>query len=325
MTNSGSSDANEAAVFSAWVKWANAHGGVSGHPVQVTTDIDPGNVAVAVTDVQKFIAQDDTALVDADGNDAAWASIAEKAGVPVFTSTETLAFSGDDAFGIPQSPVLLPAEEMIAAKKAGIKKLALFYCTEYSQCSEAVPFYQSVSKQDGIDLVYSAAVSGSAPNYLAQCLAAQSAGATALVIGSTSATAERVQANCAKQGYTPHLLGASGDYQKSFAGSPGTNGSIITVGSVPFFDTRRSGHQDDDGRPQAVRSLDPEVGLLQRQHHVELGDRDPAPGGGRGGQLHEDHRHHTRRAQERTPCDSHDDCRRPEHTDHLHRGKARDE
>ncbi len=237
MTNSGSADANEAAVFSAWVKWANAHGGVNGHPVQVTTDIDPGNVAVAVTDVQKFIAQGDTALVDADGNDAAWASIAEKAGVPVFTSTETIAFSGDDAFGIPQSPVLLPAEEMIAAKKAGIKKLALFYCTEYSQCSEAIPFYSSVAKEDGIDLVYSAAVSGSAPNYLAQCLAAKSAGATALVIGSTSATAERVQANCAKQGYAPHLLGASGDYQESFAGSPGTNGSIIAVGSVPFFDT----------------------------------------------------------------------------------------
>ncbi len=237
MTNSGAADANEAAVFSVWVKWANAHGGVNGHPVQVTTDIDPGNVALAVTDIQKFIAEGDAALVDADGNDAAWASIAESAGVPVFTSTETIAFSGDTAFGIPQSPVILPTEEMIAAKKIGVTKLALLYCTEYSQCSEALPFYQSVAKKEGIDLVYSAAVSGSAPNYIAPCLAAQAAGATAMVIGSTSATAERVQAGCAKQGYTPHLLGASGDYQKSFAGSPGTNGSIITVGSVPFFDT----------------------------------------------------------------------------------------
>ena len=238
MTNSGASDANEAAVFSAWVRWANAHGGVSGHPVQVTTDIDPGNVAVAETDVQKFVAQGVAAIVDADANDTAWASDVENAGVPVFTSTETLAFTGDDAFGIPQSPVSLPTEELMAAKKGGVTKLALFYCTEYSQCSQAIPFDDSVAKKLGIDLVYSAAVSGSAPNYVAQCLAGKGAGANAVVIASTSATAERVQADCAKQGYTPHLLAASGDYQQSFAGSPGTNGSIIAVGSVPFFDTK---------------------------------------------------------------------------------------
>ena len=312
MTNSGASDANEAAVFSAWVKWANAHGGVNGHPVQVTTDIDPGNVALAVTDIQKFIAEGDAALVDADGNDAAWASIAESAGVPVFTSTETIAFSGDTAFGIPQSPVILPTEEMIAAKKIGVTKLALLYCTEYSQCSEALPFYQSVAKKEGIDLVYSAAVSGSAPNYMRPCLAAQAAGATAMVIGSTSATAERVQAAAPKQGYSPHLLAASGDYQKSFAGSPGTNGSIITVGSVPFFDTNDPAIKT---MTDVLHQYDPSIlssPVIKRRHHLELGDRDAAPRGGQGGQPHEDHPGDTRRAQERAPRASHDDCRWPE-------------
>ena len=325
MTNSGASDANEGPVFAAWVKYINAHGGVNGHPVDLTTDIDPGNVADAVTDVQKFIAAGDTAIVDADGNDAAWASIAEGAGVPVFTSTETIAFGGDDAFGIPQSPELLPTEEMIAAKKAGLTKLALFYCTEYSQCSEAIPFYDAVAKKYGIDLVYSAAVSGSAPNYLAQCLAAKAAGATAVAIGSTSATAERVQANCAKQGFTPHLLGASGDYQKSFAGSPGTNGSIIAVGSVPFFDTNDPAIKTMTDEFEEIRSLNPRVGLLQRQHDLELGNRDAAPRGGQGGQFHGEHPRDAGGTQERTPLPSHDDGRWPELPDHLHPGEARDQ
>ena len=244
----------------AWVRWANAHGGVSGHPVQVTTDIDPATSPLPKLTSRSSSLQGDAAIVDADANDTAWASIVESnAGVPVFTSTETLAFTGDDAFGIPQSPVSLPTEELMAAKKGGVTKLALFYCTEYSQCSQAIPFYDSVAKKLGIDLVYSAAVSGSAPNYVAQCLAGKGAGANAVVIASTSATAERVQADCAKQGYTPHLLAASGDYQQSFAGSPGTNGSIIAVGSVPFFDTKDPAIKSMTDEPAAVRSLDPEV------------------------------------------------------------------
>ena len=176
-------------MIAAWTKWVNAHGGVDGHPVQFVADTEPGNVAVAVTDAQKLIAEGVVAIIDGDGNDSAWASIAEKAGVPVFSSTDTLAFgSSDDLFGPPQSPVTSPDELMAIAKKTGATKLALLYCTEYSQCAQAVPFYQSVAKKFGVDLVYNAAVSGSAPNYLAQCLAAKSAGATGLFVASTSDT-----------------------------------------------------------------------------------------------------------------------------------------
>ncbi len=234
----GGAAINEVPVMAAWTKWTNAHGGVDGHPVQFIADTEPGNVAVAVTDVQKLIAEGATALIDGDSNDAAWASMAEHAGVPVFSSTNTLAFgSSDDFFGAPTSPIVSPDQLMATAKKSGITKLGLLYCTEYSQCSEAVPFYESVGKKFGVDIVYNAAVSGSAPNYLAQCLAAKAAGATSLFVASTSDTAVRVIASCAQQGYTPHLLAGAGSYQKGFLGKPGTNGMIAAVSNVPFFDT----------------------------------------------------------------------------------------
>ena len=234
----GPSSINEEPVLAAWAKWVNAHGGVAGHPVQILFDVDPNNVAVAVTDVQKLIGDGVVAIADADANDSAWAQYTENAGVPVLLSTNTLAFgSTDDAVGTAGGPIINADEGMIAAKKAGATKLALLYCTEFSQCAQAVPFYQSVAKKYGVDIAYTAAVSGSAPNYLAQCLAAQSAGATSLFVASTSQTTLRVVADSAKQGYHPHLLAGEGSYQKSFAGTPGMNGLIAPTPNTPFFDT----------------------------------------------------------------------------------------
>ena len=234
----GPSSINEEPVLAVWAKWVNAHGGVAGHPVQILFDVDPNNVAVAVTQVQKLISDGVVAIVDADANDSAWAQYTENAGVPVLLSTNTLAFgSTDDAVGTAGGPIVQASEGMIAAKEASATKLALLYCTEFPQCSQAVPFYQAVGKKYGVAIVYNAAVSGSAPNYLAQCVAAQAAGATSLFVASTSQTSLRVVADCQKQGYHPHLLEAGGSYQKSFAGTPGMNGLIATTPNTPFFDT----------------------------------------------------------------------------------------
>ena len=229
---------DEIPVFSAWVKWTNADGGLDGHPVQLITATEPGDVAVATTDVQKLLGDGIVALFDEDGNDAAWSSMVEKANVAVFSGVETLTFAGsDDSFGLTQTPLITPDEDLMAAKKIGASKLALLYCTEYSSCAQAVPFYKAEGEKYGVDIVYNAAVSGSSPNYLAQCLAAKAAGANSVFVASTSDVGLRVLASCAKQGYTPHLITAAGAYQKSFAGAPGTNGMIVGSGNVPFFDT----------------------------------------------------------------------------------------
>ena len=106
----------------------------------------------------------------------------------------------------------------------------MLYCTEYSQCSEAVPFYESVGKKFGVDIVYNAAVSGSAPNYLAECLAAKAAGAASLFVASTSDTAVRVIASCRAAGVYP---------------SPPRRGRLVPEG-LP----RETGHKRNDRRCQ---------------------------------------------------------------------------
>ena len=187
------------------------------------------------------------ALIDGDGNDTAWASMAEKAGVPVFSSTDTLGVRVERRL-LRGTPVTRGQPRRVdgAAKKVGATKVALLYCTEYPQCAQAVPFYESVAKKFGVDLVYNAAVSGSAPNYLAQCLAAKAAGATGLFVASTSDTAVRVIGSCAKQGYTPHLLAGSGSYKKGFLGNPGTNGLVAADQQRSVLRHQLAGYQDDD-------------------------------------------------------------------------------
>ena len=157
MTKTGPTDIDNAPSFAVAVKWINAHGGVAGHPVQLVTDLESGDVAVAVTDAKKLVGDGVDAIVDSDANDSAWASIPEKAGVPVFLSADTLAFAGsDDAFGSPQVVTVTTPLIMLAAKKfGGANKLAVLYCTEYSQCSQAVPYYSSIGKKYGVNVVYS--------------------------------------------------------------------------------------------------------------------------------------------------------------------------
>ena len=83
----GPSSINDEPVLAAWAKWVNAHGGVAGHPVQILFDVEPNNVAVAVTNVQMLIGDGVVAIADADANDSAWAQYTENAGVPVLLST----------------------------------------------------------------------------------------------------------------------------------------------------------------------------------------------------------------------------------------------
>ncbi len=110
---------------------------------------------------------------------------------------------------------------MIALNKfKDANKIAVLYCTEYSQCSQAVPYYTSIGKKYGDTVVYSAAASQSAPNYVAQCLAAKAAGAESLFPATASDVAVRVVKDCAKQGYTPHLLAGSGSFNKGDARDP---------------------------------------------------------------------------------------------------------
>ncbi len=239
----GQEDLDGYGAFTAWVDWTNAHGGINGHPIQLFLKREPGDAGMALVDAKQLLGDGIIGLVDADGNDAAWGSVVMASGIPVFVTTNaTATFSNTtDAFTTVNGELVSPTEEILAAKKIGANKVAVVYCTEFSACSQAVPYYAAVGKKYGVTVPFSAAVSASAPNYTAQCLGAKQAGANGLFIADTSDTGLRVLQNCAKQGYAPHLVESGGAWAKSFVGAPGTNGMIAAEANVPFFDTKVPG------------------------------------------------------------------------------------
>lgn len=226
-------------AFKAWVKWTNANGGINGHPVELHVANDPGNPGVALNKVKGLVDKGIVALAENDAsNSAAWASYIKSTGIPVFSTTNGGPLGEvPTAFSTLTSLQYFPTEVATAAKKVGASKLAVLYCSELANCKQSVAAIKGAAGQTGIDVPFSAPILSTAPNYTAQCLEAKSAGADSLFVSAiSSAAALRVMQNCAQQGYTPHLISASGAYSRSFAGAPGTDGMIAGQSTVPFFE-----------------------------------------------------------------------------------------
>ena len=227
-------------IQNVWVKYINAHGGINGHPVDLITATDPGNPGVALTKVKDLISQGIIALISIDtASDAAWTSTAEAANIPIFTSpfgSPAMTLS-KNAFSTGVSENYLRDEVVLATKKAGASKLALMYCAEVAVCAAQVDGAKAaVAQYGGVDLVYTASVLSTAPNYTAQCLAAKEKGADAMFLALGAATSLAVAQNCSQQGYAPHIVSDEGAYSLSFAGKPGLDGFIGTADNYPFFD-----------------------------------------------------------------------------------------
>jgi branched-chain amino acid transport system substrate-binding protein len=86
-------------------------------------------------------------------------------------------------------------------------------------------------------VVYSGSVSGSAPSYTAQCLAAKQAGATAMYVADSGSVAVRVFSGCASQGYKPMPLGFSPSVDATWLGQSSLDGAYITEENFPWFGT----------------------------------------------------------------------------------------
>ena len=252
-------------AFTAWVKWTNAHGGLNGHPIQLIAFQEPSDPAIALTDAKKLIGDGIVALAENDTEEPAWFANVEQAGIPVFPAgSGYLTFAGKtNAFTPAISAFFTPDEIMMSAQKVGVQKLAVLYCTEFASCSQAASAFAGVGKKFGVDVPFSAAVSGSAPNYLAQCVAAQAAGVTGLFIASTSDVAIRVVKSCAAAG----LPSTSRDVGRCICPVLGRrerhewddchrlDGAVLRYQGASY--------SNDDGCVQQVRAADHQVARLQ--------------------------------------------------------------
>jgi branched-chain amino acid transport system substrate-binding protein len=224
-----------------WETYVNSHGGIAGHPVSVIVEDDADNAATALQDAQDLIQNKHAiAIGDSSLSNAAFEKYVDSAKVPVISLNEgdaSTQYFTDANFFTDEATV--PAGIWAQSKLAqlsGATKYGFLYCAEDPNCASAVPLTKADAASVGIKLAYQASFSSSAPNYTAQCLAAQQAGVEALfVAGANQSANERVLDNCASQHYQPAAIAAVGTL-----GNAAAKDSQIPVewgytGTLPWF------------------------------------------------------------------------------------------
>jgi branched-chain amino acid transport system substrate-binding protein len=237
----GSSTAINLPGYQAWVKFTNANGGINGHPIDLIVKDDNGNPATSISDVQELVGTEHViALASVTNFEAGWASYVEQQKIPVIggstVTPEDYSAAGGGWFSQGQTTDSVPAAVVLAAKKVGAKNFGLIYCSEAPVCAQLVGVEQQVGQANGVPLVYKTAVSATAPNYTAQCLAAKQAGAESLFVADAVSVVEAVARDCNKQGYNVRIIAEDGAIAASFKSSPGLSDGFIGIEPVVPFE-----------------------------------------------------------------------------------------
>jgi branched-chain amino acid transport system substrate-binding protein len=222
----------------AWAKTVNASGGINGHPVDLTVDDDTSNPGTSVSDAQAMISSHVAAILDLTILDSAWTKQADAAKIPVIGGNlNSLQFFQDPnwyaAGGTNDSTV---AAMVATAKLAKATSMGVVYCAEAPQCAEIVAPTKALAVKEGISVPYTTAVSATAPNYTAQCLAAKQKNVAALFFAGSESVLSHLAQNCAQQNYNPAYLEDGTGFGLAEASSPGLKDNLwLEFPILPFF------------------------------------------------------------------------------------------
>jgi branched-chain amino acid transport system substrate-binding protein len=123
------------------------------------------------------------------------------------------------------------------AVQLGKPKVGFLYCGEASPCRDAYNAVRTPQAQSqfGYQLVYSAQVSLTQPDFTSECLAAKSAGVQALQLGMDANSVSRVARSCSQQGYRPQYITASLAVINDIASDPNVDGMVASVATFPWM------------------------------------------------------------------------------------------
>ncbi len=226
-------------IYQAWIDTVNASGGINGHPVQLILKDDGGTPGTSVSDAQTLVGSDHVvAIVDATNVDETWASYVQAQNVPVIGSgtSTTPMYTNPDFYPEGQTEDALFPSIIDSAKAAGGTNLGLLYCAEAVQCQEGIAPLKQVGQKLGLPVTYAAQVAATAPNYTAQCVAAQQAHITALFVADIPYVAEKVAQNCSQQGYHPIYVIDGESIEPSLATTAGIKDNLVGPSpNIPYY------------------------------------------------------------------------------------------
>jgi branched-chain amino acid transport system substrate-binding protein len=206
-----SSDGPGALGLQAWADSVNANGGINGHPVELDIKDDQNNPSVALSAIKQIVA--DKSVIALVGSvsavEEAWAPVAKAAGLPVVGDFPFTPVSYSTEYVFPQgttAPSVYYGQVYSAIKLAKQSKLSVFYCAEEPSCATSAPVLAKEAESLGGSLVNKQGIPATAPNFDAQCTAAQKSGATAIIMLLGSGTISSVAQSCASVGYKPQYI-----------------------------------------------------------------------------------------------------------------------
>jgi branched-chain amino acid transport system substrate-binding protein len=228
-----------------WQAYVNQHGGLNGHPVHVYIEDDGADPSTSVSDVEQEVTQDH--VIAFVGN---LMPLTVQASVS-YLQQQDIPVIGGDASSTTwwQSPVLFPqgssdlgSDQAVftikAAAAKGYTKMGVLYCVEDPTCSNGIQslIQPGGGQQAGVTTVYSSSFSITQPDFTAQCLDAQQAGATLIYFAGDGDSLMRMANNCAAQGYKPLYVGDSIAITANLASNPNLNGLLAGQTNFPWVD-----------------------------------------------------------------------------------------
>ena len=189
----------------------------------------PGQSA---TDVQTLISSDHVDVIqDNTTFDEAWATAVQSTGVPVIALTNY----NSDFYPVSQTNDSSNFSVVSTAKATGATKFGELYCAEAAVCQQSIPQIKSIAAKQGVPLVYTAEIAATAPNYTAQCLAAQQAHISTLFVADGPTVLERVASNCSQQGYHPTYVTEGLGFSTELNNAPGLTNMWDEYGEPPIL------------------------------------------------------------------------------------------
>jgi branched-chain amino acid transport system substrate-binding protein len=226
-------------TYKAWVNTINGSGGINGHRIQLSTSDDGGVPGTSIADIHTILAGNPDAIVDMSIVDDTWSATVQAANVPVVGADETEIpfYTKSDFYPEGETLEAVDYAKVATAKTAGATNLAYFYCAESVDCAESVPGFAQVGAKLGVPMVFKTEIAATAPNYTAQCLAANQAHVTGIYIGDGAPIIARVGQNCLQQGYKPIYIIDGEAYGPQLETAPGIEENLwAPFGTLPYFD-----------------------------------------------------------------------------------------
>ena len=197
----------------AWASYVNAKGGLAGHPVRVILADDAGDPARTQAIVRQMVEENHVVALFAHYSFTVTGieKYLESKGVPLIGGTG--GDTAEDHSHLIYEP-LMGADEggawgflLAVAAQTDKKKMAVLYCREVSQCATKIADMKAKLPYNGLNIVYETQISLAQPDYTAEMLQAQRAGAEVVTVMVDSATLGRLAQSAHRQGYNPIFSG----------------------------------------------------------------------------------------------------------------------